>query len=291
MVSNPKSPAQAGNGEFAFGVDITGLQTFVPFNTLSQWSWHSFPLPGGINKEDFKGVPLPADDRMINFFMPDKDQPELSEWLAGNPHRFNLGRIEFVLIKSDGSGATEADLKNCRQETDLWEGIIYSSFELEGEIVRVKTACHPSSDALGFSVTSDLIRTGQIKILIDFPYADSKNMAMYLGDYFRPDAHSSIVRIIKDNTVEIKRTMDDAEYYVAISWTTDARFLEGDTITSPHRFYLDPSGTDKLEFSCTFSKQENVKGFPSAENIFAESKKGWQEFWKSGAAIDLSKSK
>jgi len=28
------SPAQVGNGEFAFAVDITGLQTFVPFNTL-----------------------------------------------------------------------------------------------------------------------------------------------------------------------------------------------------------------------------------------------------------------
>ena len=31
----PKSPAQVGNGKFAFGMDITGLQTFLPFNTLS----------------------------------------------------------------------------------------------------------------------------------------------------------------------------------------------------------------------------------------------------------------
>ena len=46
--TNAKSPAQVGNGEFAFGVDITGLQTFVPFNTMAQWSWHSFPLPEGM---------------------------------------------------------------------------------------------------------------------------------------------------------------------------------------------------------------------------------------------------
>ena len=39
-----KSPAQVGNGKFAFGMDITGLQTFVPFNTLSDWSWHSFHI-------------------------------------------------------------------------------------------------------------------------------------------------------------------------------------------------------------------------------------------------------
>lgn len=37
-----RSPAQVGNGNFAFGVDVTGLQTFVPFNTMSHWSWHSF---------------------------------------------------------------------------------------------------------------------------------------------------------------------------------------------------------------------------------------------------------
>ena len=43
--TNLQSPAQVGNGEFAFGVDITGLQTFVPFNTMAQWSWHSFRCP------------------------------------------------------------------------------------------------------------------------------------------------------------------------------------------------------------------------------------------------------
>ena len=41
--TDPHSPAQVGNGGFAFGMDITGLQTFVPFNTLSDWGWHSFP--------------------------------------------------------------------------------------------------------------------------------------------------------------------------------------------------------------------------------------------------------
>ena len=41
-----------GNGEFAFTVDVTGLQTFpvaykkgVPLGTQSQWGWHSFGNP------------------------------------------------------------------------------------------------------------------------------------------------------------------------------------------------------------------------------------------------------
>ena len=52
--SVPNSPAQVGNGKFAFGMDMTGLQTFIPFNTLSDWSWHSFPLPAGMKPEDFE---------------------------------------------------------------------------------------------------------------------------------------------------------------------------------------------------------------------------------------------
>jgi hypothetical protein len=46
--SNRRSPLQVGNGRFAFGADVTGLQTFVPFNAMSQWAWHNAPLPPGI---------------------------------------------------------------------------------------------------------------------------------------------------------------------------------------------------------------------------------------------------
>jgi hypothetical protein len=44
-VASGATPLQVGNGEFAFGVDVTGLQTFKPFNTLSTWAWHNFSLP------------------------------------------------------------------------------------------------------------------------------------------------------------------------------------------------------------------------------------------------------
>lgn len=44
------SSLSVGNGEFAYTVDITGLQTFpekykqgVPLGTQAQWGWHSFP--------------------------------------------------------------------------------------------------------------------------------------------------------------------------------------------------------------------------------------------------------
>jgi len=43
--SSDETPLQVGNGDFAFGFDVTGLQTFKPFGTLSTWGWHEFPLP------------------------------------------------------------------------------------------------------------------------------------------------------------------------------------------------------------------------------------------------------
>jgi hypothetical protein len=57
--SSNSTPMQVGNGNFAFGTDITGLQTFMPFSTLSSWGWHNFSLPTVENQtlpEDFSGL-------------------------------------------------------------------------------------------------------------------------------------------------------------------------------------------------------------------------------------------
>ncbi|KAJ5604357.1 hypothetical protein N7510_009511 [Penicillium lagena] len=44
-VSSSTTPLQVGNGNFAFGADITGLQTFSHFAIESTWTWHNFSLP------------------------------------------------------------------------------------------------------------------------------------------------------------------------------------------------------------------------------------------------------
>jgi len=57
--SSNSTPMQVGNGNFAFGVDVTGLQTFYPFGTLSSWGWHNFSLPHATaqnSPSDFTGL-------------------------------------------------------------------------------------------------------------------------------------------------------------------------------------------------------------------------------------------
>jgi len=53
--SSGSTPLQVGNGNFAFGADVTGLQTFSPFGILSTWCWHNFSLPTTPNQTSVDG--------------------------------------------------------------------------------------------------------------------------------------------------------------------------------------------------------------------------------------------
>lgn len=57
--SSSTTPLQVGNGNFAFGVDVTGLQTFKPFATMSTWGWHNFSLPTTPNQTSVDGERMP----------------------------------------------------------------------------------------------------------------------------------------------------------------------------------------------------------------------------------------
>ncbi len=283
--TDPKSPAQVGNGEFAFGVDITGLQTFVPFNTMAQWSWHSFPLPEGMNEKEYRQVPITAGGRKVYYDLPNPDQPELSAWLAGNPHRFNLGRIGFRLLLSDGTEAGPGDLRNTSQETDLWTGIVTSYFELEGVPVTVRTACHPDLDMIGIDVKSDLIRERRLAVFLAFPYAGQDQMADYVGVYDQPEKHRSTLEERTSHYARISREMDDARYSAILRWDASSDFVDGQK-DRPHYFELRPSDTDRFGFTCLFTRGEEPQA--GSEDIFALSAKAWEKYWNSGAAIDLS---
>lgn len=102
---------QVGNGEFAFGFDISGMQTFSDnANTMSNWGWYRFPLPQGQRPEDFRGAEWEAQGRMVRYDIPNPEQGALRDWMVRNPQRINLGRIGLVLIKDDGLAGRDRDL-------------------------------------------------------------------------------------------------------------------------------------------------------------------------------------
>lgn len=59
---------QIGNGNFAFGADVTGLQTFEPFAILSSWGWKNDSFPPGVTLEDilnWHGTDLETHGRLV----------------------------------------------------------------------------------------------------------------------------------------------------------------------------------------------------------------------------------
>ena len=284
-----KSPAQVGNGKFAFGMDITGLQTFVPFNTLSDWSWHSFPLPEGMRAEDYRPVVVETHGKKIAYELRNPDQPELSEWLTKNPHRYNLGRIGFRLLREDGTEAREIDLGNARQEIDLWTGVVYSRFELNRKEVKVRTVCHPDKDMIGVSIESELLNDGNMSIYLDFPYPDGRYFKHYIGRYDTISGHTSTFEKLAPNSVRITRTMDDTHYYATLDWTGPATFSRESE--KAHTFLLQPRHTSTFSFTCCFSPEPVADVTESVASIERKSAVSWEKYWRSGAAVDLSGSK
>lgn len=284
-----KSPAQVGNGKFAFGMDITGLQTFVPFNTLSDWSWHSFPLPEGMRAEDYRPVVVETHGKKIAYELRNPDQPELSEWLTKNPHRYNLGRIGFRLLREDGTEAREIDLGNARQEIDLWTGVVYSRFELNRKEVKVRTVCHPDKDMIGVCIESELLNDGNMSIYLDFPYPDGRYFKHYIGRYDTISGHTSTFEKLAPNSVRIARTMDDTHYYATLDWTGPATFSRESE--KEHTFLLQPRHTSTFSFTCCFSPEPAADVTESVASIERKSAVSWEKYWRSGAAVDLSGSK
>jgi hypothetical protein len=263
-------------------MDITGLQTFAPFNTMSQWGWHSSPLPAGQTVADFRGQIWQTHGRPIRYMMEDAAHPELSARMAGNPHRINLGRLGLELTKKDGTLAQVSDLKNPRQHLDLWHGIVTSDFELEGDHVRVTTASHPVLDALGVRIESPLAQAGRIAVFLACPGNDPLQFANFVGDWKHP-GHFDLASN-GPNPVDLTHRMDQDVYRASLSWA-------GASIEpqSSQRIVL-RGNAPKLDLVCTFSPNELTQAVLNAEDVFAASRKAWPAFWNRGGAIDLSQS-
>ena len=157
----PLSPLSVGNGEFAFTCDVTGLQTFpelyndaMPLCTMSQWGWHTKPLPVNLKDKEFKPTEYDSYGRKVPYITGKTGQEELFDWLRENPHRLHLGQIGFEIRMADGQPAKPADITGIAQTLDLWTGIILSRFKVDGSMVSVKTAVHPTFDTVAFAVES-----------------------------------------------------------------------------------------------------------------------------------------
>ncbi|NQT27075.1 glycoside hydrolase family 65 [candidate division KSB1 bacterium] len=281
------SPFSVGNGEFAFTVDVTGLQTFMEeynsgilLGTHAQWGWHTVPNPNQYTLDQTFEY-LKVDGRQVPYAS--KQNSEAGQWLRANPHRLHLGKIGFSIQKSDGNEIQISDIKEIKQSADIWEGIIHSAFSVEDHPIHVETSCHPDVDQIAVRVQSDLLKEGQIDIIFEFPYG-SLAWGPQSADWNSPNKHTSEIIVKDDNSVLIQRTLDTDIYYAHIQWEGNAQFDQLDV----HSFKLSSSESDELKMTCRFSKERDTNSDQNVENTFHASKSHWQNFWQTGGAVDFS---
>lgn len=295
---DPLAPLSLGNGEFAFTADITGLQTFpgeyanqMPLCTMSQWGWHTKPVPRGLDPQALRLTTYDTHGRPVGYHTSAEGQGELYNWLRENPHRLHLGRIGLCLLMADRREAQASAIEDIEQKLDLWRGMLTSRFRVEGEPVTVRTAVHPVHDLLAVAIESSLIEEGRLDVRFVFPYGSP---SMQAADWEAPDRHQSKLVRQTINSAELHRALDADEYFVAINWTGRATF----TTEKAHTFLLSPRAANgssgrssRLEFVAAFSPQPPNKTLPGVAATFAASAAHWERFWMEGGAVELAGSR
>ena len=275
---------QVGNGEFAFSADLTGLQTVEECCTMSQWGWHTSPLPEGKTPADFQWTTKQAYcGRPVEYMAGTGD--DISKWLYANPHRMNLGRLRLVRSGPKAAPIKASDIVDPHQHLDLWTGILESRFSLDGQPVSVVTCVHPSRDAVAVRVQSRLIAEQKLKVELAFPYPDLKEFGGY-GDWNHPNAHRSVLSDSGINQASIARTVDDDTYAVSVSWSDGAVCSPGD---GPHACVIGTGASNCLEVVCSFSPVPVEGSLASFAATHAASSIFWRDFWMQGGVVDFSR--
>lgn len=297
--SDETTPLQVGNGNFAFGADITGLQTFLPFNTLTSWCWHNSSLPTTPNQtqpSDFTGLDWWTHGRLVNYEQPNPAEANISQWMIANPHRVNVGRVGLWF---GGENVTESDLENKLQTLHMYNGSIVSFFDWGREGVTTTTMADPDSSTIAIEISSKHLRNGKLGVFLDYPYMTDMNKfeAPFVGLWNATANHTTEVLHNGPHEALIRHIMDDTVYFTTIHWDQDAE-LTG-PLVGTHRYLLKCVESERLSLTVSYHEHSDIslyspdgQGLKVATNVShirGASKSHWQRFWESGSFVDLTK--
>ncbi|KAI0795022.1 Six-hairpin glycosidase-like protein [Abortiporus biennis] len=293
-MSSNTTPMQVGNGNFAFGADVTGLQTFLPFAIMSSWGWKNDSLPPNRSLEDienYEGVSWLSHGRPVQFEF--GGVADIQQWLISNPNRVNLGRVGILFLDDRGNiqNITEDDLDDVRQELDLWSGTMTSQFSFSGQKVTVTTSSAQSDSAIAVTVTSSLVKQGKLGIFLDFPWNDgtAKFSAPFVGSWNQTGRHTTSLaddRVLGTGIrAQISHTLDSATFFTSIGG--DNFTIHRDSLEE-HRYSLVPAG-NVTSFSLSIGYSlGGTSPLSSPSSIRQESKEQWEQYWSQGGFIDVA---
>ncbi|KAI0309724.1 Six-hairpin glycosidase-like protein [Amylostereum chailletii] len=288
------TPMQVGNGNFAFGADFTGLQTFLPFATMSSWGWKNDTLPANTTWDDvenYQGVSWDNHGRPVQYDF--GGDALIQQWLISNPNRANLARVGLLFRSSDGEplNSTDADVADVSQSLDLWSGTLSSRFTLDNQSVTVNTSCAQDSDTISVSISSPLLGQGRLGLFLDFPWNDGsqKFSAPFVGSFDATANHTTSLDLgpnLGSNVVaQITHTMVNSTFFTAVGGAV--LNISRDS-PEAHRYTLLPVNTtaDQLALTLSFSPN-NITTIPEVQQVIDSSTIGWEDYWSSSGFVDV----
>ena len=275
-----------GNGEFCFNADGTGLQTFGG-NSMSHWAWHSFPLPAGVTADQIPATGTFATGRVQGEDDPPSGTDAIETWIKQNPHIMNLGRLQ--LCDANGTALTTGAISGLARTMNLWSGAQTSSYQVNGQTVTVETCVHPVLDAVVVRIQSPLIASGALQVALDFPYPALANNS-WVGNFSQTSGNTTALTMNGGSRADFVRTLDTTNYDVSLTWSPGGKIVAVGS-ASPNRFLLSAPGSNTLEFICVFSNAPVSVALPTVAQSLIDTSNHWANFWSTGGAIDLSRSK
>ncbi len=276
--ADPLSSLSVGNGNFAFTVDVTGMQSFpeyyaagVPLGTQSVWGWATTPgnysFEETLKEYDFAG-------RKVSYSVQTKS-PAV-EYFRANPHRLQLGNVAMEITKKDGTLAVLQDIQHINQQLDVWTGEISSRFTVEGDTVKVITVGDQLEDGVAFSITSSLLQQGRLKIRLRVPEPTGqwKDVGVNWG------------KADKDKPVEsvlyaAPMTIGNAKHFIQVS-------AAGRMRRTKQTVWIIPKKLKTFDLVVRFSSQPLAAALNTFSSIRSYNNTAWAKFWNSGGAVDLA---
>ena len=283
-----------GNGHFVTTVDVTGLQSYphdykngVPLCAMTDWGWHRFPNTKSLKPSDSeKAFDFGHGHKEVYAVeykkVEDGMHKDATEFFRVNPHRLNLGAVGLNLSDAKGNRISLSQITDIRQEQNLYDGEIISSFVADGQKVEVSTGVHPDKDALYARICSQLLSDKRATLRLHFPYPTGKH-ADDASDWTKPEKHLSDVISQTEHTALIKRTLDATAYYVLLQWEGRAVLRK----YAPHDFELS-SLDDTLTIAVEYLSDIPSKSDFCFENYHNATLHHWNAWWSNGAIVDFS---
>lgn len=188
--------------------------------------------------------------------------------------------------EGEGGNVSETDLSAKYQVLDLWEGVITSSFTLDGSEVHITTIASPKVDTVAVKISSTLVRTSGLGVYFDFPYASGKNKfdAPFVGLFNATSNHTTAITYRSRGAV-ITHTLDATTYVADIAWEGYARISR--LHEDEHKYILATSqNSETLSFTVTYAPQL-ANGSSTTETVKQDAANWWSNYWKKGAFISL----